>query len=548
MNQKITIPTILRRSMLVICAVFCFWVVIACSDNASSLPTLSGVYATDVSVEYDGRPHSISVVNTLPTDNVTYSADSVTFSSSLPSFTDVGTYTVYFKVLRSGYAEFLSSASVSISSIVLSDISSSDISFVYDGLAHSPVISGILSSDSVTYSTDGISFSSAVPAFTSVGEYTVYYCVERPYGEYRSSCTLTILPNIYGRYFHPDYGVIVISEETSFSVSGTGFIDNVPFSVADNVLTYNSIEYSILSDDEFIYRLNNSIYFLAPASGVLSILFENNIALIKLEDEVLLSLPNFNYCESGVVSDYTNLSFTQAFSASTLVTNISVELSLRSVNPITVDTLYFTYDGLPHGFDFSSDVIFLDDEYTFTEVGSYTVPVVFTSSTYLPKILDCTLVILPDVSGIFLSPEHVIQISGESFYFDGKLCGKLSVKNACWAWNDIPIVVTDNRLQYDGEVYSLVSSPVLAIYINDEYSSCLLVSSDTLQIHISFDGSVLTFTDNTGELLLSITLSCDTLFISIDGVPLTPLQNSATFVLGYSDLSSPVVIVHVTTE
>lgn len=549
MNEKIAISVIIRRSIVVICAVFCFLTFFACSDDPSSLPTLSGVFAPDVSVEYDGRPHSITVSNALPTDSIIYSTDNISFSSSCPSFTDVGTYTVYFKVLRSGYAEFSSSASVSISPTILSDISAVNLSFIYNGLSHSPVIDGTLPSDAVTYSTDGVSFSSDVPSFIDVGVYTVYYRVDRAYGEYRSSCVITVLPNIYGRYFNSDHGVIVISEDLSFSISGSGYIDGIPFSVTDGVLTYNSIAYSILSEDDCVYRLtvsDNSVYIVSSASGSLSISFNDNVALITLNDDLLLSVPNFNYCESGIISDYNDLCFTQAFSSSSLgITDISVVLSVREVNPVTVDTLYFTYDGLPHGFDFDDDVKYLSDEHSFTDVGSYTVSVVFTSSLYLPKRLECTIVILPFIDGVFISSDHVIQISSESFYLDGKLCGKLSVVENNWAWDDLPITVTDGGIEYDGASFASVSSPVLAVYIDDLYCSCLLVSSDILHIHISYDGYALNFTDEDNNLLLGIPLSCDSFSATIDGYPLSRLENSASFTLGYSDISSPVAVVSV---
>lgn len=548
MKQKITILDILRRSIVVICAVFCFAVFFACSHDTSALPTLSDIYAADVSVEYDGRYHSVFVVNTLPTDTVVYSTDNVSYSSYSPSFIDVGSYTVYFKVFRDGYAEFSSSASVSISATVLSDIYASDVSFVYDGLAHSIVISGALPSDIISYSTDGTSFSSDVPSFIDAGVYTVYYRVSRPYGEYRSSCTLTIFPNIYGRYFNSDHGVIVISENVSFTVSGSGYIDGIPFAVTDEILYYNSIEYSLLSDEDYIYRLtvsDKSLYFRSASSGSLSVSCKDNVAEIKLGDDLLLSVPDFNFCESGVIADYNTLCFTQAFYASSDITHISIELSVRSVNPITVDTLYFTYDGLPHTLDFSEDVVFLDDEHSFTDVGSYTVSVIFASTAYLPKQLDCTIVILPDVDGVFLSSQHVIRISDKCFFFDGMLCGELSILDCSWAFNDLPITVSDGGIEYADDYYASVDYPVLAVYVDDVYCSCLLISSDMLQLHIDYDGSVLTFSDDKNNLLLTIPLSCVTLSLSLDGIPLTPLNDALSFTLGRSDLSSPILIVRV---
>lgn len=60
--------------------------------------------ATDYSGTYDGKPHSISVDVTSPSStNVTYSTDGKTCSTNNPVFTDVGEYTVCYKIEKSNY-------------------------------------------------------------------------------------------------------------------------------------------------------------------------------------------------------------------------------------------------------------------------------------------------------------------------------------------------------------------------------------------------------------------------------------------------------------
>lgn len=60
--------------------------------------------ATDYSGTYDGKPHSISVDVTSPSStNVTYSTDGKTYSTNNPVFTDVGEYTVCYKIEKSNY-------------------------------------------------------------------------------------------------------------------------------------------------------------------------------------------------------------------------------------------------------------------------------------------------------------------------------------------------------------------------------------------------------------------------------------------------------------
>lgn len=555
MKLKITVADIFRHCIFLICAVFCLSAFSACSKEHSS-PSMSGIFAADVSVVYDGRQHSITVVNTIASDNVTYSTDEISFSSVNPVFTEVGVYTVYFKVLRSGYPELSSSATVSISPTVLSGISADNISIVYDGLPHSIVIRGTQDLDLLSYSTDGVSFSSDVPEFTEVGNYTVYYCVERPYGEYKSSCTISILPDIYGRYFNPSFGVITLCQYSatvnyssfplSFSVSGSGYIDSDPFSVSNGVLYFNDLSFSLLSDSDCVYRLNNSIYFRYSSSGSLSICFKDNVAEISLDENVLLSVPDVNYCVSGVITDYSSLCFQQSFLSSSDITDISVELSLRDMNPITVDCKYYTYDGLPHGFDFSVPVIFPD--YTsppsFTDVGKHTVSVLFLSDTYLPKILSCSIVILPDLSGVYVSTSHVIHISDGAISFDGVYLGELSILNDAWAWNDLPISVSDNGLVYGNVTYIQTTDLMLVIYLNDEFYSFLSVPYSVKNIYISVIDTSLVF-EYSKSVQLTVPLDKSDCTITLDGHVITPDLSPPHYSLGIADINSSVIVLYV---
>ncbi len=61
----------------------------------------------------------------------------------------------------------------------------------YDGEEHFVTILGTLPGDTVTYSTDGVNYSSTVPKYSELGEYTTYYKVERA-GEDAITGTSTI--------------------------------------------------------------------------------------------------------------------------------------------------------------------------------------------------------------------------------------------------------------------------------------------------------------------------------------------------------------------
>ena len=79
-------------------------------DNGTILYT-----ATDYSTTYDGQPHSISVSVTNPEGtDVTYSTDGVTYGSDNPSFSNEGTYTVYYRITKDNYTTVEGSKTVTI--------------------------------------------------------------------------------------------------------------------------------------------------------------------------------------------------------------------------------------------------------------------------------------------------------------------------------------------------------------------------------------------------------------------------------------------------
>lgn len=525
----------------------------ACSDNKPSERTIIGVYASDVSVTYDGRPHSITVMNTQATDTVLYSTDGINYSSARPTFVLPDEYTVYFKVNRSGYKELASSATVTISPCILTDISAQDVSVGYDGLPHSIAIDGLQPDDTVTYSTDGLTFSSEQPSFVSAGEFTVYYRVERRYGYYNSSCTLNIFPTIYGRYFNSAYGVVGLFPNTAtVDADGySGLIGEQPFSITDNVLTYNDLDFTKLSDSDCVYKLTvaeNTVYFCAGPSGKLDISFADGDAVIKLGETTRLSVPNYNYCESGKAIDYINLRFEQSFAHTADITDVTVTLSNREVNPITFDCAYVTYDGKPHGFELPQSVKILSEQTTFIEVGKHTVSVLVVSDKYLPCVTECSMVIMPDISGVYASSAHVMEIADKKVKLDGTERGELSILGDGWALDGKPITVTDNGIVYDDTAYEKTMGTMLVVKVDGETNAVLHLPQNLDQIKVRYDGTMLCFTTE-NEALLDIPLRSNEVTIWLKGKPLPALttDDAETYVIGRADLNSNIVIIDVKT-
>lgn len=556
---------ILRRLCIIIGVVFSFATFISCTDGSAETSSLiTDIYAPDVYAIYDGTPHYITIYGTADGDSILYSEDGTKYTSISPSFTLPGSYTVYYKINRTGYEELASSAKIIISYATLDGISAPDVTLFYDGLPHSITLHGTQDADVVTYSTDGENFSSVAPTFTEIGLYTVYYSVMRGYGLEKSSCTVTILPDIRGRYFNPSLGLIAIRDDgayvnttlkdCAFFVDGSGIIDDTSFSVSGETLTYGETDFTKISDDECVYKLSaakQSIYFLAGNSGALTVSTEADECTISLGGDALFSVQNVNFCESAEIISYEPLIFEQAFEFSDEITEVALTLTHRDVNPFVPQTLYFMYNGQKHTFDYPEPFFCLDGEvHEYTEVGTYTVTLVFVSEEYLPLVTDCTLKIIQDLNGLYFSPERVIKIDGDDVYIDGENAGNLTkCDDGSFAFDGVKVTPTDTGIMYDGVNYTVVNSNVLIFRVNNIAVGRAAIASHAENITVVFDGETISFSDD-DEVILTVSLSAISIELHYLDKALPPLFDSklTVFVLGLAEVTGDTIILDAVTE
>lgn len=152
---------------------------------------------------YDGDPHSITVNVTKPEGTTTYyrtsedeSTDAGQWSTENPTFTDAGTYTVYWKVEKAGYTTASGSATVQINKADITGYSvTANPDVNYDGTAHvsADVTTGTPADATITY-TYGEQTYNKVPSFTNVDSYTVSYTISAGdnYNDATGNYTFTI--------------------------------------------------------------------------------------------------------------------------------------------------------------------------------------------------------------------------------------------------------------------------------------------------------------------------------------------------------------------
>ncbi|MBQ6947145.1 MAG: hypothetical protein IJN42_03770, partial [Clostridia bacterium] len=147
----------------------------------------------NATVSYDGQPHELSFTP-LENDTVVYTYNGVNYNY-MPSFTEIGTYTVSIAVTHPLYGTKTATAKLTINRGTLSQVALTGISAVYDGKAHSPIITLQLGTETVTYSVNGGEYSDAIPSFTEPGKYEIMakFTADKYLTTYRAA-TIEILP------------------------------------------------------------------------------------------------------------------------------------------------------------------------------------------------------------------------------------------------------------------------------------------------------------------------------------------------------------------
>lgn len=140
--------------------------------------------ASGYSGVYDGGSHGITVTVTSPEDAaVSYrTGEGEAWSSENPAFTDVGTYTVYYRVGRTGYTDVTGSAAVAITPAALTGVTVTPAAeSTFDNQLHaSAAVSGVPEGVPMTFRwmENGTERTSAtVPQFTDAGKYEISYVI-----------------------------------------------------------------------------------------------------------------------------------------------------------------------------------------------------------------------------------------------------------------------------------------------------------------------------------------------------------------------------------
>ncbi len=140
---------------------------------------------------YTGEAQELVTAGTAEGGEMQYSLDGENYSTDVPTATDAGTYTVYYRVVGDENHEDI--APVSLTVTIENNITVPEfvapvvLELTYTGSEQKLVVAGTAEGGEMLYSLDGENFSKAIPRATDAGNYTVYYYVKGDDNHYDTS-------------------------------------------------------------------------------------------------------------------------------------------------------------------------------------------------------------------------------------------------------------------------------------------------------------------------------------------------------------------------
>lgn len=556
-KPKLNICIVAIISVFIIAVVFGF---IGCSDPSSTGDDYSdSVVVRDVDVEYDGAWHTVSVENVSDGDEILFSTlAGGEYLSERPQYKYPGEYVIYYKVNRCGSEISGGSARVTIHKAILTGISAERVAVVFDGREHGIEISGIEVGDRIEYSTDGENFSAVAPSFSEVGEYKVFYTVERAYGEYRSSCSLLILPDLRGVYVDRRLGVVVMTDIAaeiggneigmSYGIDGCGTIGDAEFSVVDGILNFNDAQYEKIGSDEKIFMLSvadEKFYLHSAQTLTAEISIDGETAVVVVGGEEIMAVDGVNYCENADTEDYAERRFEKVLSEG----ETALDLSKRLTRTLPRKDIFHIYDGENVDIDVEYDEVlfktasgFVEEVPQLCEVGEYEVEAVVLSNEYLPTLWQIGIVIAPNIDGVFYNDTDAVQIDGTVVWFNGEDLTAEYDNN--WTIDGQVVVLTDDGLKIGNvDFVRHTDGVVIELVLADGRHAIQTTLTSGIKIEWTSTSTVIYFDETK---IIEVPLCNKTVTISTKEVTMLRDDESVGFcVIGLAELRGELIIIDI---
>ena len=148
------------------------------NDISKAIPTVTA--PTPNSLFYSGSAQALVTAGTTSHGTMVYSTDGTTYSETIPTGTNVRSYTVYYKVDAGDTWNAVAAQTIDVTidkatPVVTIPAAST---LLYTGEAQPLITTASTTFGTLLYSTDGTTYSETIPTGTEIDTYTVYYKVE----------------------------------------------------------------------------------------------------------------------------------------------------------------------------------------------------------------------------------------------------------------------------------------------------------------------------------------------------------------------------------
>lgn len=306
--------------------------------------------STGYNGSYDGHPHSITVTVTKPqgtTIEYSTTGEDGSWSTTNPTFIDVGTYTVYWKVTKDGYTAKTDTDTVNITKATLTGYSvTANPDATYDGGAHASATVTLPEGATISYTCNGLEYN-AVPNFTDVGIYTVSYTVSagNNYNNATGSYTFTIKEGTLTGITGTDYNGAYDGQAHTITVTAP---DGAAVTYSETENGAYSATAPTLTDAG-----TKTVYWKVEKTGYTTVTGSNTITITKKAVTITIDAqsksigdadPEFTATVTGLVNenDLGTITYTRVQGETAGTYEISASYTENANYDVTVVTNYLT--------------------------------------------------------------------------------------------------------------------------------------------------------------------------------------------------------------
>ena len=305
------------------------------------------VTASDYSGGYDGKAHGITVTTNPTGCTIKYSTDGTNYNlDSSPTYTDVSTHTVYYKVSKAGYKTVAGSKTITItrinSTLTLSETTKT-VTYPTAGTitVTKNVSGGTISATSSNTNAATVSVSGTTVTITpkaissdSTTTITVKSAATTNYNEQTATCAVTVKQGT----------ITVTANNYNAGYDGSAHGISVSVSPSDATIAYSTdgTNYNLTSSPTYTDAGTHTVYYKASKAGYKTVSGSKTVTITSINNTLTLSetTKTITYPTAGTITVTKNLSggTLSATSSNTDAATVSVSGTTVTITPKAISS------------------------------------------------------------------------------------------------------------------------------------------------------------------------------------------------------------------